>query len=100
MRGSMRRTMPGVKDDKKTKYVKDGNLASGKYYDLLQYKSGKGQKPVDGYIADKRVMEGGKALTDAIGADGEPIRTLPRGFYLKASFTANLLQQQFALPSS
>ena len=41
-----------------------------------------------------------KALTDAIGADGEPIRTLPRGFYLKASFTANLLQQQFALPPS
>lgn len=61
------RTMPGVKDDKKTKYVKDGNVATGKYYDLLQYRSGKGQKPVDGYIADKRVMEGGKALTDAKG---------------------------------
>lgn len=38
-----------------------------------------------------------KALTDAIGAEGEPIRTLPRGFYLKASFTASLLQQQFQL---
>jgi hypothetical protein len=61
------RTMPGVKDDKKTKYVKDGNVASGKYYDLIQYKSGKGQKPVDGYVADKRVMEGGKALVDAKG---------------------------------
>lgn len=36
-----------------------------------------------------------KALTDAIGANGEPIRTLPRGFYLKSSFTASLLQQQF-----
>jgi hypothetical protein len=61
------RTMPGVKDDKKTKYVKDGNLANGKFYDLIQYKSGKGQKSVDGYVADKRVMEGGKALTDAKG---------------------------------
>ena len=61
------RTMPGIKDDKKTKYVKDGNVASGKFYDLIQYKSGKGQKAVDGYIADKRVMEGGKALTDAKG---------------------------------
>lgn len=37
------------------------------------------------------------ALTDAIGAQGEPIRTLPRGFYLKASFTASLLQQHFQL---
>ncbi|QBL10925.1 DNA mismatch repair endonuclease MutH [Rheinheimera sp. D18] len=36
-----------------------------------------------------------KALTNAIGAHGEPIRTLPRGFYLKAGFTASLLQQQF-----
>jgi hypothetical protein len=61
------RTMPGVKDDKKTKYVKDGNVAAGKFYDLIQYKSGKGQKPVDGYVADKRVMEGGKALVDAKG---------------------------------
>lgn len=61
------RTMPGVKDGKKTKYVKDGNLAAGKFYDLIQYKSGKGQKAVDGYVADKRVMEGGKALVDAKG---------------------------------
>ena len=38
-----------------------------------------------------------KALTDAVGANGEPIRTLPRGFYLKASFTASLLQQHFML---
>ena len=61
------RTMPGIKDDKKTKYVKGGNVAGGKFYDLVQYKSGKGQKPVDGYIAEKRVMDGGKALTDAKG---------------------------------
>lgn len=36
-----------------------------------------------------------KALTSAIGADGQPIQTLPRGFYLKASFTASLLANQF-----
>lgn len=61
------RTMPGVKDEKKTKYIKDGNVAGGKFFDLLQFRSGKDQKPVDGYIADKRVMEGGKALVDAMG---------------------------------
>jgi len=59
------RTMPDAKDDKKTKYVKDGSVASGKYYDLLQWKS-KG-KPADGYVADKRVMEGGKGLVEAKG---------------------------------
>jgi hypothetical protein len=59
------RTMPEGKDDKKTKYVKDGSLASGKYYDLMQWTS-KGGKS-DGYVADKRVMEGGKALVDAKG---------------------------------
>lgn len=37
-----------------------------------------------------------KALTSAIGAHGEPIQTLPRGFYLKASFTAALLARHFA----
>lgn len=36
-----------------------------------------------------------KALTSAIGAHGEPIQTLPRGFYLKSSFTQELLQQAF-----
>ena len=59
------RTMPDVKDDKKTKYVADGSLASGKFYDLMQWTS-KGAKH-DGYVADKRVMEGGKGLLDAKG---------------------------------
>ena len=64
------RTMPGVKDDKKTKYVKDGSLANGKYYDLLQWKS-KG-KPADGYVAEARVMEGGAGLVSAEGKkDGD-----------------------------
>lgn len=38
-----------------------------------------------------------KALTDAIGADGTPILTLPRGFYLKKNFTAALLANHFSL---
>jgi len=60
------RTMPDAKDDKKTKYVKDGALAGGKFYDLVQWTSGKGAK-FDGFVADKRVMEGGKALVEAKG---------------------------------
>jgi len=38
-----------------------------------------------------------KALTDAIGQDGQRIKTLPRGFYLKINFTHHLLKQQFGL---
>lgn len=38
-----------------------------------------------------------KALTEAIGAHGEPILTLPRGFYLKKNFTAALLARHFLL---
>jgi hypothetical protein len=65
------RTMPGA-DDKKTKYVTGGTLAGGNYYDLMQWKSGKGAKLVDGYVADKRVMKGGKALVSADGKkDGD-----------------------------
>jgi hypothetical protein len=59
------RTMPDGKDDKKTKYVKDGSVAGGKYYDLVQWTS-KGAK-FDGHVADKRVMDGGKALVSAEG---------------------------------
>lgn len=36
-----------------------------------------------------------KALTEAIGADGSRILTLPRGFYLKKNFTAALLARYF-----
>ena len=38
-----------------------------------------------------------KALTEAIGMNGEPILTLPRGFYLKKNFTAGLLARHFLL---
>lgn len=40
-----------------------------------------------------------KALTEAIGARGEPILTLPRGFYLKKNFTSALLARHFMLGS-
>lgn len=39
-----------------------------------------------------------KARTHAIGRNGQPIMTLPRGFYLKIEFTHQLLQRHFALP--
>ena len=38
-----------------------------------------------------------KALTEGIGRNGEPIMTLPRGFYLKKSFTTALLARYFQL---
>lgn len=38
-----------------------------------------------------------KALTEAIGTHGEPILTLPRGFYLKKNFTGALLARHFLL---
>lgn len=60
------RTMPGAKDDKKTKHVEGADLKSGKFYDLLQWQS-KSNKGTDGYVAEKRVMEGGKALVEAKG---------------------------------
>ena len=59
------RTMPDATDDKKTKYVAGADLAGGKFYDLLQWTS-KGARH-DGYVADKRVMDGGKALLEAKG---------------------------------
>ncbi|MBS0849444.1 DNA mismatch repair endonuclease MutH [Citrobacter sp. JGM124] len=37
-----------------------------------------------------------RVLTEAIGIDGAPIMTLPRGFYLKKNFTAALLARYFS----
>lgn len=59
------RTMPGAADSK-TKYVKDGSLGNGVFYDLNQWRSGE-NKAFDGYIAEQRVMEGGQALISAVG---------------------------------
>ncbi|MBK5144598.1 DNA mismatch repair endonuclease MutH [Budviciaceae bacterium BWR-B9] len=38
-----------------------------------------------------------RALTEAIGEFGQPISTLPRGFYLKKEFTAKLLSKHFKI---
>lgn len=40
-----------------------------------------------------------RALVEAIGPAGERIMTLPRGFYLRARFTARLLRRHYALPA-
>ncbi len=37
-----------------------------------------------------------RVLTEAYGASGKPIKTLPRGFYLRTQFTAKILEQNFA----
>ena len=36
----------------------------------------------------------GKALTDCIGIDGEIIKTRPRGFYMRRSFTKELIEKE------
>lgn len=61
------RSMKDAKDDKKTKYIKGAALDGGKFMDLIQWRSGKGEKSIDGYVGDKRVMEGGKGLVKAEG---------------------------------
>mgnify|MGYP001095688565 FL=1 len=61
------RTMKTAKDDKKTKYIKDANLDGGKFYDYIQFRSGKGEPMIDGYITNERVREGGKSLIKAEG---------------------------------
>lgn len=40
-----------------------------------------------------------QALTAGIGRYGQPIMTLPRGFYLKKNFTAPILARYFELPT-
>ncbi len=37
----------------------------------------------------------GRVLTEAYGASGKPIKTLPRGFYLRTQFTAQILSSHF-----
>lgn len=37
----------------------------------------------------------GRALTDAIGPNGTPIKTRPRGFYLRKTFTGQILARAF-----
>jgi hypothetical protein len=63
------RTMPGA-DEKKTKYARDGA------YDLMQWRSTKGAKAIDGTVTDKRAMEGGKAGVKAEGGKTGDVYTV------------------------
>ncbi|MCR9002865.1 DNA mismatch repair endonuclease MutH [Rahnella perminowiae] len=49
------------------------------------------------YLQIRPKAANSKALTEAIGELGQPILTLPRGFYLKKCFTAALLARHFQL---
>lgn len=55
------RSMPGA-DDKKTKYSKEGA------FELIQWKSAKGAKVVDGTVTSERKMEGGALGVKAEGS--------------------------------
>ncbi len=61
------KTMKDAKDDKKTKYITGADLASGKFMDLIQFRSGKGLGPVDGWVDSERHMDGGKSQLKAEG---------------------------------
>lgn len=61
------RTMKEPASDKKTKYIKDADLAAGKFMDLIQFRSGKGEKAADGWVDTERHMDGGKAGFKAEG---------------------------------
>ncbi len=61
------RSMKDAKDDKKTKYINGADLGSGKFMDLIQYRSGKGEKPADGWVDSTRHMDGGKSQLKAEG---------------------------------
>ena len=45
----------------------DAALKAGKFMDLIQFNSGKGEKAVDGYVLDSRHMSGGKSRVKADG---------------------------------
>jgi DNA mismatch repair protein MutH len=51
------------------------------------------------YLQIRPKAANGRARTAAIGPRGEVIQSLPRGFYLRASFTATLLRAHYLLPS-
>jgi hypothetical protein len=40
-------------------------LKAGCFMDLIRFRSGKGEKPADGYVFDARYMSGGKGLLKA-----------------------------------
>jgi hypothetical protein len=63
------RTMPEG-DEGRTKYVKDGSLASGIFYDLLQWRSGS-NSAYEGYVAERRVLESANLASASGKQDGD-----------------------------
>ena len=52
------------------------------------------------YLQVRPKAANARVLTQAIGAEGKPVLTNPRGFYLRSEFTAAILRQHFILPRS
>jgi DNA mismatch repair protein MutH len=50
------------------------------------------------YLQIRPKAANARARTACVGTDGLAIETLPRGFYLRAMFTAGLLRRHFVLP--
>ncbi len=50
------------------------------------------------YLQVRPKAANAQARTAGVGIDGRAIETLPRGFYLRATFTAELLRRHFLLP--
>lgn len=48
------------------------------------------------YLQLRPKAANGSALTDAIGKDGQRVKTRPRGFYLRKEFTQQILADYFA----
>jgi cytochrome c-type protein NapC len=63
MKGKQRGGWDKLKSDAEI----EAALKEGKFFDLIQFRSGKGEKPVDGYVLESRHMDGGKSLVKAEG---------------------------------
>lgn len=50
------------------------------------------------YLQVRPKAASSRALTRGVGEDGAPALTNPRGFYLRASFTAEVLRRHYARP--
>ncbi|ADE16496.1 DNA mismatch repair endonuclease mutH [Nitrosococcus halophilus Nc 4] len=51
------------------------------------------------YLQIRPKAANGRALCEGIGTNGEPVLTLPRGFYLRSGFTTTLLGRYYATGS-
>lgn len=47
------------------------------------------------YLQIRPKAADGRAHTRAVGTDGAPVRTLPRGFYLRTAFTTEILRRHY-----